>query len=122
MSDRAGDLASARGCQYSNECWSECVEAAQDSLARHARRAAAPLVSADQPVQTVIVSLADLVEVMEEASAHLDYWGAKLPAYDRINAIVTAARPITFPCACGCGRLFLRVTGWDGMHNTGTLA
>lgn len=30
--DRADDLAAARGCSYENECWSECADAAQAAL------------------------------------------------------------------------------------------
>lgn len=30
--DRADDLAAARGCQYGNECWTDCTSAAQAAL------------------------------------------------------------------------------------------
>lgn len=33
-SDRAYDLAWARGCREDNECWRECADAAQDAMRR----------------------------------------------------------------------------------------
>ena len=52
---------------------------------------------ADDQAVLVAVPLADLLEVMREASAHLGYWGVQLAAYDRTDDLIEAVQKAASP-------------------------
>lgn len=51
-------------------------------------------------------------------------WNMSASIGDGIDALMgdSDSEPVTYPCACGCGRRFTKITGWDGMHSMGPLA